>query len=100
MADIFTPIVKTRDVNTGIDGMELDPVLKRYYENRISMFGTEAWHDLIDDIRTMESSTNDISAIQDEKTLHFRRGELSIMRWLLGLEEMSRAAFDQLKAEK
>lgn len=64
------------------------------------MFASEGWRDLIEDVVAMESATNDISPIQDEKTLHFRRGELSIMRWLLTLEQTSRAAFDDLKEAK
>lgn len=74
--------------------------LRKYYENRISMFASEGWRDLIEDVIEMENATNDISPIQDEKTLHFRRGELSIMRWILSLEHTSRAAFDDLKEAK
>jgi hypothetical protein len=79
---------------------ELTPQLKRYYEARISMFGEEGWRDLMDDLREIEKATNDIAGIQDEKALHFKRGELSMIRWMLGIEDMSREAYDQLKADK
>ena len=71
--------------------------LTRYYENRMSMMSEEAWTDLMEDVQNMFNSTNDVSAIQDEKTLHFRRGELSIMRWLLNLKGMSETAYQQQK---
>lgn len=54
----------------------------------------------MEDVTEMVKSTNDISAVQDERTLHFKRGELSIMRWLLSLEQISRDAYDELKDEK
>lgn len=74
--------------------------LRKYYENRISMFASEGWRDLVDDVKAMEIATNDLSSVQDEKTLHYRRGELSIMRWILTIEETSRSAFDDLKDAK
>ena len=75
----------------------MDEALKRYYENRMSMMSEEAWTDLMEDVQNMFNATNDVSAIQDEKTLHFRRGELSIMRWLLNLKGMSETAYQQQK---
>lgn len=70
----------------------IDKALELYYENRMNMMSSQAWRDLVDDINKMYVATNDLSSIQDEKTLHFRRGELSIMRWILSLKEMSEAA--------
>jgi len=61
------------------------------------MMGTPAWGQLIEDIQIMMKSTNDISSIQDEKTLHFRRGEISMMRWLLSLKDTSEGAYEDLK---
>lgn len=78
----------------------MDAQLQKYYEARISMMGDTAWKELMEDVAEMVKSTNDISAVQDEKTLHFKRGELSIMRWLLSLEQISRDAYDELKDEK
>lgn len=77
----------------------MDYKLQAYYTNRISMMGDTAWKELMEDVAEMVKSTNDISAVQDEKTLHFKRGELSIMRWLLSLEQISRDAYDELKGE-
>ena len=75
----------------------MTPGLQKYYENRMDMMSGEAWTDLMEDVQNMFNSTNDVSAIQDEKTLHFRRGELSIMRWLLNLKGMSETAYQQQK---
>lgn len=71
--------------------------LQAYYENRLSMMGTDAWNDLMVDVQSMLDATNNVMAIQDEKTLHFKRGEISIMNWLLTLNEMSKLGYKQLE---
>lgn len=78
----------------------MEKELQRYYEARMSMMGDEAWKDLMEDVQRMYDSTNDLTSIQDEKTLHFKRGELSIMKWLLNLKEASETVFNQLKDEE
>lgn len=75
----------------------MTPELDEYYTRRLSMMGDPAWKDLMHDVSEMMKATNDIAAIQDEKTLHFRRGEISIMRWILSLEQVSRDTYDELK---
>lgn len=74
----------------------IDDKLQQYYEARLEMMAGKAWSDLIEDVQAMRDATNDLNSIQDEKTLHFRRGELSIMNWLLTLKEMSRIGYEQL----
>jgi hypothetical protein len=81
----------------GVHGMEAE--LIRYYEDRLSMMGDPAWKDLCEDVEVMMKAANDISAIQDEKTLHFKRGEISMMRWILGLKEVSEQAYQQLRED-
>ena len=77
----------------------MTPELQSYYERRLSMMGDPAWKDLMEDVENMLKSTNDISAIQDEKTLHFRRGEISMMKWLLSLKHVSEESYIQLQEE-
>ena len=78
----------------------IDKDLQRYYEDRFALFGQQGWKDLIDDVSAMLTTTNDVSSIQDEKSLHFKRGELSIMRWILSIEESSREAHRQLEEDE
>ena len=75
----------------------MTPELAKYYENRLSMMSEPAWKDLMEDVETMIASTNDISSVTDEKTLHYRRGELSMMRWVLNLQSISEATYQSLK---
>jgi hypothetical protein len=56
----------------------------------------EGWKDLMEDIDTMIESLNNITTIPDEKSLQFKKGELSILTWLRTLKEVSERAFEEL----
>ena len=77
--------------------MGISSELEKYYVSRMDMMITRGWSDLMDDVQKMFDATNDITSVQDEKTLHYRRGELSMMRWLLALKEVSEQTYQQLK---
>ena len=74
----------------------MTPELQKYYESRFEMMGNQGWKDLIIDIDNMIESLNNISVIPDEKTLMFRKGELSILTWLKTLREVGERAYEEL----
>lgn len=77
----------------------MSPDLQRYYESRLSMMGSEGWKDLMADIQQMKAATNVLSIVKTNDDLWFRKGELSMMDWMLGLQDMSSKAFEQLKED-
>ena len=77
----------------------MNPELQKYYEDRFSMMATGGWKDLMDDIDNMIGSLNNISAIPDEKSLQFKKGELSILVWLKTLRDVSQRAYEELDAK-
>jgi hypothetical protein len=74
----------------------MTPELEKYYTDRFDMMAMDGWKDLTIDIDNMIESLNNISVIPDEKTLQFRRGELSILTWLKTLKEVSERAYEEL----
>ena len=76
----------------------MEKELQKYYEERFSMMGSVGWKDLTIDIESMIDSLNNISSITDDKTLHFRRGEMSILIWLKNLRGVSEQAYEELNA--
>ena len=74
----------------------MSPDLQKYYESRFDMMSMEGWKDLCMDIDIMIESLNNISVIPDEKTLQFRKGELSILTWLKTLKEVSEKSYEEL----
>jgi hypothetical protein len=79
--------------------MALDPLLKDYYEKRLLMMGDVAWKQLVEDVEGMIKATNDIQSCTDEKSLFFKKGELSIMNWIMTLKETSQSAYELLQEE-
>ena len=74
----------------------MTPELQKYYESRFDLMSKDGWKDLMEDIDTMIESLNNISTIPDEKSLQFKKGELSILTWLRTLKEVSERAFEEL----
>jgi len=74
----------------------MTPELQKYYESRFDMMSNEGWKDLCMDIDIMIESLNNLSVIHDEKTLMFKKGELSILTWLKTLKEVSERAYEEL----
>lgn len=74
----------------------MTPELQKYYEERFSMMASEGWKQLLEDIDNMIEPLNNIATISDEKSLQFRKGELSILIWLKNLKEVSERAYEEL----
>lgn len=77
----------------------MTPELQRYYEDRFSMMTHQGWNDLLEDIDLMITTLNNVSTIQDEKDLQFKKGELSILNWLKTLKQVSEEAYEALNEE-
>ena len=74
----------------------MTPELQKYYEARFSMMTTDGWQDLMEDIEVMLEAMNNVSTIADEKSLQFRKGEISILTWLKTLKSVSERAYEDL----
>ena len=77
----------------------MDKELQKYYEERFSMMATQGWRDLMEDIEKIKESVDHIGGIDNEKDLWFKKGELSIVTWLLNLKKTSEEVYEQLEAE-
>lgn len=74
----------------------MTPELQRYYEDRFALFCLPGWIDLMEDVENMLSAMNNVSTIADEKSLQFRKGEISILTWLRTLKKISEDAYEDL----
>lgn len=72
--------------------------LQRYYENRFDMMASPGWRDLMQDMSEMLSTTNKLDGVTVDN-LKFKQGELSIIRWLMSLEQVSSKAYEDLNAD-
>ena len=78
----------------------MEPKLQKYYEDRFDLFVHQGWIDLIEDIDNMLDALNNVSTIADEKSLQFRKGEISILTWLKTLKKVSEDAYEDLNNAK
>ncbi len=74
----------------------MDKALQKYYEDRFDLFSQKGWLDLMEDVETMLNAMNNVSTIADEKSLQFRKGEISILTWLKTLKAVSEMAYEDL----
>ena len=74
----------------------MEPNLQKYYEDRFDLFAQPGWIDLLEDIDNMLDALNNDSTIVDEKSLQFRKGEISILTWLKTLKKVSEDAYEDL----
>ena len=74
----------------------MTPELQKYYEARFDLFSQDGWLDLMEDVEVMLDAMNNVSTIADEKSLQFRKGEISILTWLKTLKGVSERAYEDL----
>jgi hypothetical protein len=74
----------------------MDKELERYYEDRIVMMNSKAWKDFVEDVTAIAEKTADIHNITTAEQLHFKKGELSVLEWVMQIEKVSRMAYDKL----
>ena len=74
----------------------MTPELQAYYEDRFELMSLPGWKELIKDIKVMLDVTNTLSGIDTVEKLHFRKGEISIMNWLLSLQTISEDTYAEL----
>lgn len=72
--------------------------LQRYYEDRLSMMGSQGWADLMEDVEAMLKATDTLAGVTPEN-IRFKQGEVSIMKWLLTLRQSSMDTYEGLKDE-
>lgn len=74
----------------------MTPELQRYYEERLSMMGSNAWKELMEDVSEMLKATDTLSGVTAEN-FRFKQGEISIMNWMLSLKTISETAYEELQ---
>ena len=72
-----------------------DQELEVYFRNMNSLFRQEGWLTLLEDMRLNSLNIDSIENTKDANDLHFRKGQLNIIGFLLNLEETTRIGQDE-----
>lgn len=75
------------------------PELQKFYEEAFSMMATQGWLDLMEDVKKIADSYDKLSSVTETHSLDFRRGQMDILNWLLGLRAAYEETYDQLAQE-
>lgn len=73
----------------------MSPELQQYYEDRLSMMSGKAWKQLIEDLLDMRTNYENIRHC-DKDTIEFRKGQVDILDYLIGLKDLSEKAYEEL----
>lgn len=64
------------------------------------MMATSGWTDLIKDAEGMLAEYNKITSVDSTHSVDFRKGQVDILSWLIGLRDISEHAYKELSHEE
>jgi len=68
---------------------------EQFLKDRLDLFESEGWLDLMAELETIEDTTRDIETINDEKSLWDAKGQLKVLGYLLSLASATQIAVEQ-----
>ena len=71
----------------------------RFIEDRLAMMESEGWLDLVADLKNIQTNVVDIDTMSDERDLFEAKGQLTIIRFLLTLENTTEITLEQSQEE-
>lgn len=77
-----------------------DAKLQRYYDALFEMHGSEGWRELMVDVEYMETEHNKLDTITTVEELHFRKGQLDMLRWFRTHRDRIEAAYTHILNEE
>lgn len=75
----------------------LNKELEDYYLNRFELTSLQGWKDLIEDATKMREAYANIGGISTIEGLHYKKGQIDILDWLISLRSVSEEAYKQLQ---
>jgi len=71
----------------------------QFIEDRLAMMESDGWLDLVADLENIQTNVVDIDTMSDEKDLWSAKGQLTILRFLLTLENTTKINLEQSEEE-
>jgi len=66
-------------------------------ETRLDLFEHDGWRDVVNELKNISDSINDIDGIRDEKGLWEAKGKLQVLNYIINLENVTRTTMEQLE---
>lgn len=74
--------------------------LETYFNNYFGLFRNEGWKQLLEELTSNALAINNIDATKDESDLHFRKGQLNVLKSIINFEPTIQNAFDEANSEE
>ena len=67
-----------------------------YYASFFEMFRSDGWKQLILELEANANTINRVEATKDVDDLHFRKGQINVLAYIINLEAATLASFEEL----
>lgn len=78
----------------------MTPELETYFDNYNTLFNSEGFKQLVDELSRNATQLADIQTVKDVEDLFFRKGQVSAFATVINLEATITAAREQAEAEE
>jgi hypothetical protein len=75
---------------------QLDDQTKQFYRARQDLIEQDGWRDLVEELKNLEEIYNKLDSIESDRDLWFAKGQVSILRQIIALEEATKQAVEEL----
>lgn len=69
---------------------------KDYYTARQTLVEQDGWRDLVEELKNLKEIYSKIDSVESERDLWFAKGQVSILRQMIALEEATKLAVEEL----
>ena len=73
----------------------MDQETQQYYDNYFTLFSTDGWKQLIEELKQNALVINSVEATKDANDLYVRKGQLNVLAYLLNLEAATNTNYDE-----
>ena len=68
---------------------------EQFLKDRLELFNTEGWLDLMEELKNIEGSVRDIDTMKNEQDLWHAKGQLQLLGFVISLESATKIAMEQ-----
>jgi hypothetical protein len=75
---------------------QVDQETQQYYDNYFTLFSTNGWKQLTEELQQNALVINSVEATKDENDLYVRKGQINVLAYILNLESTTNTNYEEL----
>ena len=68
---------------------------EQFLKDRVGLFETLGWLDLMEELKNIESSVRDVDTMKNEQDLWHAKGQLQLLGYVISLESATKITMEQ-----